>query len=150
MIKLVTLLTECFYTSQWLDVLQKYPQIVNLLKNDAEINRHNSLFGTKIKDWNDLQNIAYQISYLGGHCGLNAISDFNLEKIESFILDDMTYSDSFPITKETAEKFLDIVKEYFNKYENKTNSDWINIEYNRLIDILGKEKADNWLKWQKK
>ena len=33
MIKLVTLLTECFYTSQWLDVLQKYPQIVNLLKN---------------------------------------------------------------------------------------------------------------------
>lgn len=150
MIKLVTLLTECFYTSQWLDILQKYPQIINLLKNDNEVNKHNSLFGTKIKDWNDLQNIAYQISYLGGHCGLNAISDFSLEKIESFILDDMTDSDSFPITKETAEKFLNIVKEYFNKYENKTNSDWINIEYNRLINRLGKEKADNWLKWQKK
>jgi len=146
----MTLLTECFYTSQWLDVLQKYPQIVNLLKNDNEVNKHNSLFGTKIKDWNDLQNIAYQISYLGGHCGLDAFTSFNLKTIEPFILDTMTNKDGFPITKETAEKFLNIVKEYFYKYKNKSNSDWIDIEYNRLIDRLGKEKADNWLKWQKK
>ena len=34
MIKLKTLLLECFYTSQWIDILQKYPQIVDLLKND--------------------------------------------------------------------------------------------------------------------
>ena len=83
MIKLITLLNECFYTSQWLDILQKYPEIINLLKNDAEVNRHNSLFGTKIKDWGDLHNVAYQISYIGGHCGLNALSNFNLQDLVS-------------------------------------------------------------------
>ena len=150
MIKLITLLNECFYTSQWLDILQKYPEIINLLKNDTEVNRHNSLFGTKIKDWDDLHNIAYQISYLGGHCGLNALSNFNLQDMKSFILNDMTNSDSFPITKETADKLFNIVKEYFHKYKTKSNLDWVNIEYNRLINRLGKERADNWLKWQKK
>jgi hypothetical protein len=34
MIKLKTLLLECFYNSQWLDILQKYPKIVELFKND--------------------------------------------------------------------------------------------------------------------
>jgi len=148
MIKLMNLLTECFYTSQWLDILQKYPEIINLLKNDAEVNRHDSLFGTKIKDWDDLHNVAYQISYLGGHCGLNALSNFNLQDMKSFILNDMTDKDSFPITKETADKLFNIVKDYFSKSLN--TQDWISIEYNRLINRLGKEKADNWLKWQSK
>lgn len=147
MIKLMTLLTECFYTSQWLDIIQKYPEIITLLKNDAEVNKHNSLFGSKIKDWDDWHNIAYQISYLGGHCGLDARFDFNLKKMKSFILDDMTDKDSFPITKETANKLFNIVKDYFLKYPN--TQDWIPIEYNRLVNTLGKEEADDWLKWQK-
>ena len=84
MIKLMTLLTECFYTSQWLDVLQKYPQIIDLLKNDAEINRHNSLFGFKIKNWDDMDEISSSIAHLVGYCGLDADSNFNLKDIKSF------------------------------------------------------------------
>lgn len=147
MIKLINLLTECFYTSQWLDIIQKYPEVVTLLKNDAEVSKHNSLFGSKIKDWGDWHNIAYQISYLGGHCGLSASSNFNLQDMKSFILNDMTNEDGFPITKETANKLFNIVKDYFLKYS--TTKDWIQIEYNRLTNRLGKEKADNWLKYQK-
>lgn len=148
MIKLMTLLTECFYTSQWLDVLQKYPQIIDLLKNDAEINKHNSLFGFKIKNWDDIDEISSSIAHLGGYCGLDAKSNFNLKDIKSFILDDMTDRDSFPITKETAKKLFNIVKDYFSKSLN--NQDWISIEYNRGLKTQGKEKADNWLKWQSK
>jgi hypothetical protein len=129
MIKLMTLLTECFYTSQWLDVLQKYPQIIDLLKNDAEINRHNSLFGFKIKNWDDMDEISSSIAHLGGYCGLDADSNFNLKDIKSFILDDMTDRDGFPITKETAKKLFNIVKDYFSKSLN--TQDWISIEYNR-------------------
>ena len=148
MIKLMTLLTECFYTSQWLDVLQKYPQIIDLLKNDAEINRHNSLFGFKIKNWDDMDEIPSSIAHLGGYCGLDADSNFNLKDIKSFILDDMTDRDGFPITKETANKLFNIVKDYFSKSLN--TQDWISIEYNRGLKTQGKEKADNWLKWQSK
>ena len=89
MIKLMTLLTECFYTSQWLDVLQKYPQIIDLLKNDAEINRHNSLFGFKIKNSDDMDEISSSIAHLGGYCELNGDSNFNLKDIKSFILNDI-------------------------------------------------------------
>jgi hypothetical protein len=148
MINLINLLNECFYVSQWLDIIRKYPQIIDLLKNDTEINRHNSLFGAEIKDWNDLDNIAYQISYLGGHCGLDATSNFNLQDMKRFILDDMTDKNAFPITKETANKLFNIIKDYFLKHPNTPN--WISIEYNRLKNRLGKEKADNWLEWNKK
>ena len=37
MINLINLLNECFYVSQWLDIIRKYPQIIDLLKNDTEI-----------------------------------------------------------------------------------------------------------------
>ena len=146
MIKLMTLLTECFYTSQWLDILQKYPQIIDLLKNDVDVNKHNSLFGFKIKDWDDKAEISYAIAHLGGYCGLDAESNFNLKDIKFFILKDMTDRDSFPITKETAKKLFSIVKDYFSK--NLNNQDWISIEYNRGLKTQGKEEADDWLKRQ--
>ena len=112
------------------------------------MNRHNSLFGFKVKDWNDLHEISYIISNVGGMCGFGALDNFNLEDIKPFILNNLTDKDAFPITKETANKLLRIVEDYFSKHLN--NPDWIPIEYNRIVNRLGKEKADDWLKWQKR
>ena len=157
MIKLITLLTECFYVSQWKDVLVKYPEFIELLKKDPYVKK-DSLFGSKVTDWNDLDEVAYHISYFGGHCGLSP-KDFNIKNAKNFILHDMTYEGKpgFGINKNTAEKLVDIIEQYFqsnlkftySSEEEEKKKEIIQIEYNRILNRLGKEKADQWLKWQK-
>jgi hypothetical protein len=150
MIKLITLLTECFYTSQWLDVLQKYPQIVDLLKNDPITKKRGYFIMSKV-DWKDTNDIAYNISNYGGHCGLGPL-DFNYNKVKDFLSKDI-YNEynktDNNITKETLNKILPLVKKYFEKSgDNKskeTELNWVKTEYNRLLNRFGKERADDWL-----
>ena len=163
MIKLLNILKECFYVSQWKDVLVKYPEFIELLKNDPYVkNQHSSkkdsLFGSKITDWNDIDGVAYHISYFGGHCGLDP-KDFNIKNVKRFILSDMTSEGEpgFGITKNTAKKLADIIEQYFQSNleftyspkEKEKKKEIIKKEYNRILNRLGKEKADQWLKWQK-
>ena len=44
---------------------------------------------TKVKDWNDLHEISYIISNVGGMCGFGALDNFNLEDIKPFILNNL-------------------------------------------------------------
>jgi len=55
-------------------------------------------------------------------------------------------NDDFNISESTAKKLFSIVQKYFNQYDK--NTDWVPIEYNRLVKRLGKKEANEWLKWQ--
>lgn len=150
MIKLMNLLTECFYTSQWLDIFQKYPEIVELFKNDPITQKRKYFINTKVK-WDDLHQVAYVISNFGGHCGLGP-EDFNYNRVANFLSNAVHDEDSKEdnnITKKTLNKILPLVKNYFEKYGDNTSKEselnWIKTEYNRLLNKFGEEKANNWL-----
>jgi hypothetical protein len=155
MIKLKTLLLECFYNSQWLDILQKYPKIVELFKNDPITKKNGYFLGSDV-NWNDLTNIASIISYYGGHCNLNP-SDFNYNAVKDFLYYDVWAEDSptdSDITKETLDKILPLIKDYFKKYGNNTTKEtelnWIKTEYDRIVNKHGKEEANKWINFQLK
>jgi len=140
------IITECYYVSQWLDIIKKYPEIIDLLKKDVALSTHKSLFGSSNINWGDLDSIAYKISNFGGICGLDGMHDFNLNSLKPFILDDMV-DDDFSINIKTAERIFSLVEKYFTQQDK--NVDWISIEYDRIIDRLGQDQADKWLKMQK-
>lgn len=146
----MNLLTECFYTSQWLDVLQKYPKIVELFKNDP-ITKKRGYFINDEVDWEDLHDVAYTISNYGGHCGLSP-KHFNYNTVKDFLSKDIhnEYNKiDNSITKETLNKILPLIKKYFEKYGDNTTKEtelnWVKTEYNRLLNRFGKERADEWI-----
>lgn len=140
------LLTECFYPSQWLDILEKYPTIISIFKNDEVIKNQNHFLINNV-DWDNPSDVATELALEGGHCGYGP-KDFNYENIKKFL----TVSQAIPkfnkplsnsFTKETLEKILPMIKKFF---DNNTNG----YDYYLKKQYIANGKDEKWLELMKK
>ena len=75
------LLNECFSEYSWKDVIKKYPQISNLIKNDPLFKEKGEIGEGNYtpEELDNIDTLAWALAYGGGACGYN-FEDFSPKK----------------------------------------------------------------------
>jgi hypothetical protein len=144
------ILNECFFYTQWKDVFDKYPQIIDILKND-EIIKSKGYISYIDNDINKIENIIDAFCVRAGEYGDFGPKDFTYPKVKEYLVYSTTkiqpeYRD---FTEETLNKILPYIENYFKKYGNNISIDqWAKKQY----DFLMKNKDENssYIDWFKK
>jgi len=126
------LLNECFSYYSWIDVLKKYPQIINILKNDSIVKEEGYITmgedTIKLEEIDDFDTLVNTLAQGGGACGYN-FEDFTPERIENFFKDLVKMKN---ITKNTVAKLMIIINDYFIKNKKEASDILKNSELERL------------------
>ena len=126
------LLNECFSYYSWIDVLKKYPQIINILKNDSIVKEEGYLMMgediIELEEIDDFDTLVNTLAQGGGACGYN-FEDFTPKRIEDFFKDLVKRKN---ITKNTVAKLMVVINDYFIKNKKGASDILKNSELERL------------------
>jgi hypothetical protein len=144
------LLNECFYTKQWEAFYKRFPEYIQLIKNDPIVKEKGWGIGNEYTS-NDPDNKIYQdMGMMGGtQCGLGP-EDFTYDGLVKFF-DRMVSLEK--LTVNTKNKILVLAKKYFDNYQKDVDESnrqaeirWFYQDYLVNRRNKGEEKALNMLK----
>lgn len=126
------LLNECFSYYSWVDVLKKYPQMFDILKNDSIVKKEGYLTigedTIELEEIDNLDSLVNTLAQGGGACDYN-FEDFTPKRLEKFF---NYLTSSKNITKNTANKLIAITNDYFVKNKKEASDILKNSELERL------------------
>jgi hypothetical protein len=144
------LLNECFYTKQWAAFYKRFPQYIQLIKNDPIVKEKGWGIGNEFKSDDPDEKIYQDMGMMGGtYCGQGP-EDFTYEGLVKFF-DRLVELEK--ITTDTKNKILVLARKYFDNYQKDVNDSnkqaeirWFYQDYLVNRRNKGEERALNMLK----